>query len=101
MQVRFVIFTLLSLPTVAWAGEPSLQDFTNSLSSPSSPVPVVIYRAKEIVTLDPARPSVQAVAVAGDQILATGSLVDVKAAAGSRPCVLRGERRRPARALPT
>jgi hypothetical protein len=37
----------------------------------------VIYSAKEIVTLDPARPSVAAVAVAGDRILATGSLDQV------------------------
>lgn len=50
------VLTLLVLPSAAWAGEPSLQDFTNVLSSPSSAVPVVIFRAKEIVTLDPARP---------------------------------------------
>lgn len=80
-----VVLSVLSLPSAAWAVEPSLQDFTNGLSSPSSSVPVVIYRAKEIVTLDPARPSVQAVAVAGDRILAAGSLADVKAAAGRRP----------------
>jgi predicted amidohydrolase YtcJ len=79
------VLSVLALPSAAWAVEPSLQDFTNRLNSPSSPLPVVIYRAKEIVTLDPARPSVQAVAVAGDRILATGSLADVKAAAGSRP----------------
>lgn len=79
------VLTLLVLPTAARAVEPSLQDFGNSLSSPSSPVPVMIYRAKQIVTLDPARPSVQAVAVAGDRILATGSLAEVKATAGRRP----------------
>jgi predicted amidohydrolase YtcJ len=45
----------------------------------------VIYSAKEIVTLDPARPSVTAVAVAGDRILATGSLDQVRPALGPRP----------------
>ncbi|MEB3321350.1 MAG: amidohydrolase family protein [Synechococcaceae cyanobacterium] len=75
-------FTILAMPWVASAAEPTMQDLGNSLSSP---VPVVISRAKQIVTLDPARPSVQAVAVAGDRILATGSLADVKAAAGRRP----------------
>ncbi|MFN9385650.1 MAG: amidohydrolase, partial [Cyanobacteriota bacterium] len=45
----------------------------------------MIYSAKEIVTLDPARPSVAAVAVAGDRILATGSLDQVRTALGPRP----------------
>ncbi|MBL9174819.1 MAG: amidohydrolase [Verrucomicrobiales bacterium] len=44
-----------------------------------------IYTAKEIVTLDPARPRAEAVAVVGDRILAVGSLAELKAAAGDQP----------------
>ncbi|HEX9073307.1 MAG TPA: amidohydrolase [Pseudolabrys sp.] len=46
---------------------------------------IVIYQAKEIVTLDPAKPTVQAVAVVDDRILAAGSLDELKAAAGKQP----------------
>jgi len=75
--------TLLTLPLAAAAQEPSMQDLGGALAAP--PAPVVIYTAKEIVTLDPARPSVAAVAVAGDRILATGSLDQVRTALGLRP----------------
>jgi CheY-like chemotaxis protein len=60
-----------------------MQDLGGALAAPSAPV--VIYTAKEIVTLDPARPSVAAVAVAGDRILAIGSLDQVRTALGRRP----------------
>ena len=61
-----------------------MQDLGGALAAP--PAPVVIYTAKEeIVTLDPARPSVAAVAVAGDPILATGILDQVRIALGRRP----------------
>jgi predicted amidohydrolase YtcJ len=46
---------------------------------------VVIYTAREIVTLDPARPTARAVAVVGDRILAVGSLEELVAAAGGQP----------------
>jgi len=46
---------------------------------------IVIYPAREIVTLDPAKPSVEAVAVVGDRILATGSLNALTAAVGGQP----------------
>jgi predicted amidohydrolase YtcJ len=59
-----------------------MQDLGDALVSPATPA--VIYSAQEIVTLDPARPSVAAVAVAGDRILAMGSLDQVRAALGSR-----------------
>jgi predicted amidohydrolase YtcJ len=75
--------TLLALPLAAAAQEASMQDLGDALAAP--PPPAVIYTAKEIVTLDPARPSVAAVAVAGDRILATGSLIQVRTALGRRP----------------
>ncbi len=72
----------LGASIAALAEAPSLQDVAKSTEVLP---PVVIYRAKEIVTLDPAKPAVEAVAVVGDRILATGSLADLKAAAGSQP----------------
>jgi predicted amidohydrolase YtcJ len=44
-----------------------------------------VFTAREIVTLDPARPSVQAVAVVNGRVLATGSLAEVTAALGDQP----------------
>ena len=67
--------------TVASAQTPSLQDLSRSLESLPE---VKIYTAKEIVTLDPAKPSAEAVAVVGDRILAVGLLDELKAAAGTQ-----------------
>jgi predicted amidohydrolase YtcJ len=64
------------------AVEPSLQDLSAALQSLPQ---IVIYQAKEVVTLDPARPTARAVAVVGDRILAVGELDDLKKAAGSQP----------------
>jgi hypothetical protein len=80
--------TLLSLAltamtsTSAIAEGASLQDIGRLAESLPE---IVIYSAKEIVTLDPARPTAQAVAVVGDRILAVGSLDELKAAAGPQP----------------
>jgi len=41
---------------------------------------VKVYTAREIVTLDPAKPLAEAVAVEGDKIVAVGSLADIKLA---------------------
>jgi len=46
---------------------------------------VVIYTAREVVTLDSDRPTAEAVAVIGDRILAVGSLDELKAAALEQP----------------
>jgi len=46
---------------------------------------VVIYAAREVVTLDSDRPTAEAVAVIGDRILAVGSLDELKAAAREQP----------------
>jgi hypothetical protein len=53
----------------------SLQELGGALlSAPAA----TIYTAREIVTLDPARPSAQAVAVSGGRILWVGSLDEVQ-----------------------
>jgi predicted amidohydrolase YtcJ len=70
---------------VAVTGESSLQDIAKAL--PSLPQ-IVIYPAKEVVTLDPARPAAQAVAVVGDRILATGQVDELKSLAGTQPFVV-------------
>lgn len=64
------------------ADEASLQDIAKAMQVLPQ---IVIYQAKEIVTLDPAKPTVQAVAVVDDRILAAGSLDELKAAAGKQP----------------
>ena len=51
----------------------------------NSPLTVTIFTAKEIVTLDPERPSARAVAVKGDRIFALGSLTQVKTELGELP----------------
>jgi predicted amidohydrolase YtcJ len=60
----------------------TLQDIVNA----TAPLPTVtIYVAKEVVALDPNKPSATAVAVVGDRILATGTLEQLKAAAAGQP----------------
>ncbi|MFK7899090.1 MAG: amidohydrolase [Myxococcota bacterium] len=44
-----------------------------------------VYVAREIVTLDPSQPNVEAVAIAGDRIIATGDLASVTQALAERP----------------
>ncbi len=84
---RLSIATLVGLacllPSAAFAQTASLQDVAKVAGQPLPAA--VIYTAKEIVTLDPSRPSAQAVAVVGDRILATGPLDELKAAMGSQP----------------
>lgn len=59
----------------------TLQDIIKA----TAPLPkATIYVAREIVTLDPNKPNVTAVAVVGDRILATGTLEELKAAAGDQ-----------------
>ena len=65
-----------------WSESVTLQDIVRF----SEPLPTAtIFVAKEVVTLDPDKPSVTAVAVVGDRILATGSLEELKTAAGDQP----------------
>ena len=83
------MFTLMAscaapmfVAAAAKAEEASLQDIAKAMQVLPQ---IVIYQAKEIVTLDPAKPTVQAVAVVDDRILAAGSLDELKAAAGKQP----------------
>jgi len=73
---------LTMLAAVARAEEPSLQDIAGAMEALPQ---IVIYPAKEVVTLDPAKPTVQAVAVVGDRILATGSLDELQQRAHEQP----------------
>ena len=49
------------------------------------PPQVVIYSAREIVTLDPDRPTAQAVAVRGNRIVGVGSVDELEALVGAQP----------------
>ncbi|NRB73809.1 MAG: amidohydrolase [Verrucomicrobiales bacterium] len=75
-----VIFFAFS--TIAGAQTSSLQDLSGAVNSAPE---AVIFTAKEIVTLDPAKPTAEAVAVVGERILATGTVAELKAAAGDQP----------------
>lgn len=60
----------------------ALQDLMNNVA----PEPeAVIFVAREIITMDPARPRAEAVAVVGGRILAVGSLAELQALAGGQP----------------
>lgn len=74
---------LVSAPL--WAQAPSFQDLGRQLEVRP---PVTIYPAREIITLDRAKPQVEAVAVAGDRILGIGTVAELRAAAGDRPVVV-------------
>jgi predicted amidohydrolase YtcJ len=47
--------------------------------------PATVYTARQVLTMDARRPTAQAIAVAGERILAVGSLDEVFAALGERP----------------
>ncbi|MFN3189142.1 MAG: amidohydrolase [Aureliella sp.] len=81
---RFLsLAALLLIPCLTRAQSPSLQDIGGKAAA--APLPeIVIYTAKEVVTLDPAHPQVEAVAVVGDRVLATGTLAELKVAAGNQ-----------------
>ena len=77
-----IVFSLLYGATGAAAQAPAVQDFSRA----SQGLPeIVIYPAREVVTLNPAMPSAGAVAVVGDRILATGTLAELRTMAGKQP----------------
>lgn len=67
----------------AFAQATSLQDLAKAADAAGSQSGLVIYTARDIVTLDPAKPSAQAVSVRGDRIVGVGSLDELKRAAGA------------------
>ena len=77
-----LLFVLGCSTTATMAQTVTLQDLAKATEALPE---IVIYPAKEIVTLDPTKPTAQAVAVVGDRILAVGSLDELKAAAGEQP----------------
>ena len=82
--VAHIVLYILIANTAA-AQSKSLQDVGRLFESSPN---VMIYRAKEIITLDPARPTADAVAIVGDRILATGTIEELKRTAGGQPYVI-------------
>ncbi|MBR8536404.1 amidohydrolase [Carboxylicivirga sediminis] len=83
-KIKFLSFAIayLFITVNLWGQGITLQDIVNE----TAPLPnIVIYTAKEVVTLNPDNPKATAVAVVGDKILAVGSLEALKAAAGDQP----------------
>lgn len=77
------ILTLCLTSTTGLRGQASsLQDIGKS--SWSELPSITIYRAKEIITLDPQRPTAEAVAVVKDRILGVGTLAELKKAVGGQ-----------------
>ncbi len=74
---------ILLIPCLASGQSPTLQDIGGRASDITLPE-IRIYTAKEIITLDTAKPMAQAVAVVGDRILATGTLAELKTAVGDQ-----------------
>lgn len=80
--IRSALLVSVLCTSTGLAAEASLQDLASSAATSSDGPAVVIYPAREIVTLDPARPTAGAVAVRGDRIVGTGTLEELQAAAG-------------------
>ncbi|MDF0546564.1 amidohydrolase family protein [Sphingobium sp. H39-3-25] len=73
----------LALPVVdAIAQTLSLSDVGKGLYYESAPK---IYRAREVVTLDPRQPTARTIAVAGGRILAVGAFEEVRSAITDQP----------------
>jgi hypothetical protein len=84
--VAGVLLLGAACPALAAGTPPQAASSLQDLARLADTLPTVdVYTAREIVTLDPARPTAQAVAVVGDRILAVGSLDEVKATVGSQP----------------
>jgi predicted amidohydrolase YtcJ len=83
--MRWIIGAFLML--VTGTGGVSAQTRTlQDLGVELAPLPsVTIYSAKQIITLDPSKPTAHAVAVLGDRILAVGSVDELKVAAKTQP----------------
>ena len=82
-----MVLAVIGLAPCATAGAQvaSLQDLAKAADAAGAKPGLVIYTAREIITLDPARPSAQAVSVRGDRIVGVGSLDELKRTAGKEP----------------
>ncbi len=87
MKIKINLLALVGASLINAHGEEarSLQDMAAATASLPS---ATIYTAKEIVTLDPAKPKAGAVAVVGNRILGVGSLDELEKAAGDQPYVV-------------
>ncbi len=74
MKSLLFVCMIQSLTMVALAQPGSLQDLVRRLPTSDG---IKIYRAKEIITLDPAKPKANAVAVIGDWIYGVGTLEEL------------------------
>ena len=80
--LAFGLWVLVALPVVGRAQTRSLQD----LGVKFEPLPkVTIYTAKKVVTMNPKKPTAEAVAVVGKRILAVGSKEELLKAVGDQP----------------
>ena len=84
-SIRIIyLLALLSLTSPSSPAQTiSLQEMGSRLADGSLPK-ITIYQAREVLTLDPAKPRAEAVAVVGSRILATGTLDELKAAVGDQ-----------------
>ena len=83
--IRSIIVTsllLVILAGMAMAESMTLQDM--GVKAFKSLPKVTIYTAKKIITMNPDKPTANAVAVVGDRILAVGSLKELEQAAGGQ-----------------
>ena len=71
MKRQILFSSLIAMILFGSATAQTLQDITADFAAQPQ---VIIYTAKEIITLDPVKPKVTAVAVLGSRILAAGSL---------------------------
>ena len=80
----FAIFALTVLDTCAITA-PAQGDLNVLITPSAADAPTRIYTARKILTMETTDPTATAVAVAGDRILAVGSLEEVKKALADRP----------------
>lgn len=79
---RALTAATIAAPLTARAQGIGLQDIIDKVAPQRE---AVIYVAREVITMDPARPRAEAVAVVGDRVAAVGSLAELQALAGSQP----------------
>lgn len=60
--------------------------FAEHLGAKAGDTAVVVYPAKKVITMERSNPETSAVAVVGKRVLIAGSLAEVKAFLGDRPC---------------
>ncbi len=84
---RLFLKLLGTASAAAFAGTAHAQAIgLQDLGGAASPHPqATIYVAREFITMDPARPRAEAVAVVGGRIAAVGSLSELQAIAGDQP----------------